>query len=261
MARLLRDQRNQKVLLKENSSKTEPLLTFFGDKLDEWPVTIEQFTRTIYPLGVIRSFNDKKGVRKRRVAWQMEGRKTLPNLLAPVPYGKTATYPGTMMYAGPDANVRLVVRSYDTAFRGRVGLSGKLEASATPGKFLQVKFGWEWGCRSPIHCTKLGEPQRGDLDFIDSMVIEQDIYGPDNYGPEGLINFRKEPLKQKSILQVDLYQGGMAYELGTVHRVDKNPNTDDIELALRSFDGWERLKQYSTMELDFKGNGGWQAIH
>ena len=209
------------------------------EKIEDWPTTVEEFARDMLPLGVFNTSSVKPNVRKRVTSIAYKGHVTMPNIFPPNKKGLCVSVGDT---------VGLVVKAFSNPYRGRINLDGKVEATPTPGPFLQVRGYWEYDCHNPIHCTELGKPSEYDVDFISDVKIDQEVY---DYDPETkLLRFDKPIPTKDACIVSGMYQAGYYIQLGTVVRRTKDPSPHDIEMALRSKNGWNALQKYSTVDIE-----------
>lgn len=209
------------------------------DRLDDWPVTIEEFTTAFSFFGIFNTSLDKKNQRKRKAACVLKGAVTIPNIFAPDSDGRNI---------GVGDTCYLHVGMYTSAHQGRMNTKGGIEATATNGQFLQVKGMWEKHSHSVIGSSKFMHPREGDADFLADMDIDQYDLPIDVL--TGLVNTRAQPQKREVPLVTKVYTQGLTYKLGRVVRTTKDPTKTDVENAIRSNPGWASLGKRATLDIE-----------
>lgn len=229
---------------KEGPPKAQPKESLMKpsriDRLYDWPITIQEFQESLHYFGIFNTSLDKANTRKRDVGTAHKG--YVNNIPAIFPKDDRDRS------IGVGDTAWLHVGYYYPAHQGRMNTSGKLEASATVGPYLQVKGMWERDSHAPIGCSKFGKPLRTDADSIVDMAIDQVDLPVDPV--TGLVDMRATPIPSSTPLIAPMYQQGYLIKLGRVVKVTKQPSLADIEEALRSESGWKRLATYATVDIE-----------
>lgn len=210
------------------------------DRLDDFPVTIEQFQENLHHFGFFDSYTDKVKVRKRTCGLTVKGEvKRFPNIFAPDERGDTVSVGDT---------IALLVTMVENTQPGRLNMDGKVEAPGTLGKFLQVKGIWEHGSHHAIGCTRTGDPREGDVDFVADVTIPQ-LTADIDPNTHLVLNGTAKPSAKQPFMTSSVYRQGLVIPLGRIIRVNKPPSKHDIDMALRSYTGWATLQKYSTIDF------------
>jgi hypothetical protein len=199
---------------------------------DGYPTTVSEFGEMIYPYGIMTSSLEPTEIRKRWIASGLQGETTMvTNIWGEVEVGDI---------------VGLKVVETENNLDSLINFNGQRLGEATQGKFLQVVPHIDRGLAKPVRCTNFKNPGPKDMDFYSKQYVRQKVY--DTSG--GFVDWEK-PLRGKdSNLVADFYTQGIYYKLGRVLRVETSfPNQSDIDEAMRSFQGWNNLKDhYITIE-------------
>lgn len=212
-------------------SPRQKQLQFF----EGYPTTIEEFGRMILPFGIMASSLEPTEIRKRWIASTVTGEATLvTNIWGDLGVGDTV-------------GLKVVEKKND--LDSLVNFSGQRLGEATQGSFLQVVPHVDRGLAKPVRCTNFKKPGPEDMDFYSKQHVQQRVYATK---ANGLVDWENGAFPDStSNLVTDFYTQGIYYRLGRVIRLETSfPAQTDIDEAMRSFQGWNDLKDnYVTIEV------------
>lgn len=216
-------------------------------RFDQIPSTVEEFMQRVFFLGVLETSSDKENIRTREIGLSSKGKVTIPNIFKNHENGRSLTVGDT---------VYLVVKKKKNTASCLLNFKGQVESrEPTIGSFLQIEGYWEVGGRNPIRTTDAFNPKKMDIDTGESennfTMIEQKEYPVD---PDtGLTLFDSQP-KRLDPIHVKKYESGYAIKLGVVRGLIGNPISSDVDNAMRTFDAYDSLSKYSTVDIELTPN-------
>lgn len=200
-----------------------------------YPTTIAEFERTIFPYGIMASSLEPTEIRKKWIASTLSGEATLVTNI----WGDVGV--GDYLY------LKVVEKEND--LDSLINFNGQRLGEATQGSFLQVVPHVDRGLRKPVRCIDFKNPGPEDADFYAKEHVRQRVY---HTKANGLVDW-EEGAKEgsESNLVTEFYTQGILYKIGRVLRLETSfPSQTGINEAMRSFQGWNDLKDhYITIEV------------